>query len=47
MSPGTLEAAGLTNATEYHKIAVLTQSVSPDAHKKIAGEEFENTLCLT
>ncbi|XP_058794176.1 WD repeat-containing protein 7 isoform X4 [Phymastichus coffea] len=36
MSPGTLEAQGLINATEYQKVAALTQSASPDAHKKIA-----------
>lgn len=39
MSPGSLEAQGLINASEYHKIAALTQSASPDAHKKIAGED--------
>lgn len=37
MSPTTLEAQGLINTTEYQKVAALTQSVSPDAHKKIAG----------
>lgn len=37
MSPKTMEANGLINATEYQKIASLTQSVSSDAHKKIAG----------
>lgn len=37
MSPGTLEAQGLINAAEYQKVAALTQSASPDAHKKIAG----------
>jgi hypothetical protein len=37
MSPGTLEAQGLINSTEYQKVAALTQSASPDAHKKIAG----------
>nr|XP_018905616.1 PREDICTED: WD repeat-containing protein 7 isoform X1 [Bemisia tabaci] len=36
MSPTTLEAQGLINTTEYQKVAALTQSVSPDAHKKIA-----------
>lgn len=36
MSPGTLEAHGLINATEYQKVAALTRSASPDAHKKIA-----------
>ncbi|XP_057656157.1 WD repeat-containing protein 7 isoform X3 [Diorhabda carinulata] len=36
MSPGSLEAAGLINASEYLKVAALTQSASPDAHKKIA-----------
>ncbi|VVC26688.1 Hypothetical protein CINCED_3A013205 [Cinara cedri] len=37
MSPKTMEAQGLINATEYQKTAALTQSVSSDAHKKIAG----------
>ncbi|KAL3288183.1 hypothetical protein HHI36_002633 [Cryptolaemus montrouzieri] len=37
MSPGSLEAAGLTSQTEYMKVLALTQSASPDAHKKIAG----------
>lgn len=37
MSPKTMEANGLINATEYQKISALTQSVSSDAHKKIAG----------
>ncbi|BES88908.1 WD repeat-containing protein 7-like [Nesidiocoris tenuis] len=36
MSPGTLEAHGLINASEYQKVAALTQSASPDAQKKIA-----------
>ncbi|XP_016841796.1 WD repeat-containing protein 7 isoform X1 [Nasonia vitripennis] len=36
MSPGSLEAQGLISATEYQKVAALTQSASPDAHKKIA-----------
>ncbi|CAG9764387.1 unnamed protein product [Ceutorhynchus assimilis] len=36
MSPGSLEAAGLISAAEYLKVAALTQSASPDAHKKIA-----------
>lgn len=40
MSPGTLEAHGLINATEYQKVAALTRSASPDAHKKIAGTSF-------
>ncbi|XP_059484205.1 WD repeat-containing protein 7 isoform X1 [Neocloeon triangulifer] len=35
MSPGTLEAQGLINSAEYEKVAALTQSASPDAHKKI------------
>lgn len=39
MSPGTLEAQGLISTTEYQKVAALTQSASPDAHKKIAGED--------
>lgn len=38
MSPGTLEAQGLINQSEYQKVAALTQSASPDAHKKIVGE---------
>ncbi|XP_065202818.1 WD repeat-containing protein 7 isoform X3 [Planococcus citri] len=37
MSPGTLEAHGLINTTEYAKVVALTRSASPDAHKKIAG----------
>lgn len=40
MSPGSLEAQGLISATEYQKVAALTQSASPDAHKKIAGEKL-------
>lgn len=40
MSPGTLEAHGLINSTEYEKVAALTKSASPDAHKKIAGQFF-------
>ncbi|XP_014253384.1 WD repeat-containing protein 7 isoform X2 [Cimex lectularius] len=36
MSPGTLEAHGLINASEYQKVAALTTSASPDAQKKIA-----------
>lgn len=40
MSPGTLEAHGLINPTEYEKVAALTKSASPDAHKKIAGQSF-------
>ncbi|XP_023310546.1 WD repeat-containing protein 7 isoform X2 [Anoplophora glabripennis] len=35
MSPGSLEAAGLISQSEYLKVAALTQSASPDAHKKI------------
>nr|XP_008195733.1 PREDICTED: WD repeat-containing protein 7 isoform X2 [Tribolium castaneum] len=35
MSPGSLEAAGLIAQSEYMKVAALTQSASPDAHKKI------------
>lgn len=38
MSPGTLEAHGLINTTEYAKVVALTRSASPDAHKKIAGQ---------
>nr|XP_023030249.1 WD repeat-containing protein 7 isoform X5 [Leptinotarsa decemlineata] len=37
MSPGSLESAGLISQAEYLKVAALTQSASPDAHKKIAG----------
>ncbi|KAL1501782.1 hypothetical protein ABEB36_007047 [Hypothenemus hampei] len=37
MSPGSLEAAGLISRAEYLKVAALTQSASPDAHKKIVG----------
>lgn len=40
MSPGTLEAHGLINQAEYQKVAALTQSASPDTHKKIAGNYF-------
>ncbi|XP_017768503.1 PREDICTED: WD repeat-containing protein 7 isoform X2 [Nicrophorus vespilloides] len=35
MTPGSLEAAGLISQSEYLKVAALTQSASPDAHKKI------------
>ncbi|CAH1988564.1 unnamed protein product [Acanthoscelides obtectus] len=35
MSPGSLEAAGLISQSEYSRVANLTQSASPDAHKKI------------
>lgn len=38
MSPNSLEAAGLISSTEYLKVAALTQSASPDAHKKIVGK---------
>lgn len=38
MSPGALEAHGLINQSEYQKVAALTQSASPDAHKKIVGK---------
>lgn len=37
MSPGSLEAAGLTSQSEYLKVLALTQNASSDAHKKIAG----------
>lgn len=37
MSPKTLEAHGLINASEYQKTAALTQAVSSEAHKKIVG----------
>ncbi|XP_076382354.1 WD repeat-containing protein Rbcn-3B isoform X9 [Megalopta genalis] len=43
MSPGSLEAQGLISASEYQKVAALTQSASPDAHKKIAGENWSNS----
>ncbi|XP_071441616.1 WD repeat-containing protein 7 isoform X4 [Hetaerina americana] len=36
MSPGTLEAQGLINQSVYSKVIALTQSASPEAHKKIA-----------
>ncbi|XP_012173588.1 WD repeat-containing protein 7 isoform X15 [Bombus affinis] len=42
MSPGSLEAQGLISASEYQKVAALTQSASPDAHKKIAGDNWNN-----
>lgn len=38
MSPGSLEAAGLISCSEYMKVYALTQSTSPDAHKKIVGK---------
>lgn len=48
MSPGTLEAQGLINSSEYLKVAALTQSASPDAHKKIAGMYlFTNSFSAT
>jgi len=40
MSPGSLEAQGLISAAEYQKVAALTQSASPDAHKKIVGKDL-------
>lgn len=46
MSPGSLEAAGLISQAEYLKVAALTQSASPDAHKKIAGKCFPNCSLL-
>lgn len=47
MSPGSLEAAGLISQAEYLKVAALTQSASPDAHKKIAGKsKFPNLFFL-
>ncbi|XP_014612446.1 PREDICTED: WD repeat-containing protein 7 isoform X7 [Polistes canadensis] len=42
MSPGSLEAQGLISASEYQKVAALTQSASPDAHKKIAGDNWNS-----
>ena len=42
MSPGTLEAQGLISQAEYQKVAALTQSASPDAHKKIAGKNLSS-----
>lgn len=44
MSPGTLEAAGLIAQSEYDKIGKLTQSISPDAHKKIVGMYFNLSI---
>lgn len=44
MSPGSLEAAGLISQAEYLKVAALTQSASPDAHKKIAGKFFSTVF---
>lgn len=38
MSPGSLEAAGLISCSEYLKVYTLTQSTSPDAHRKIVGK---------
>ena len=46
MSPGSLEAQGLISASEYQKVAALTQSASPDAHKKIAGKHTVGRYCL-
>ncbi|XP_043262584.1 WD repeat-containing protein 7 isoform X9 [Colletes gigas] len=43
MSPGSLESQGLISASEYQKVAALTQSASPDAHKKIAGDHWNNS----
>lgn len=40
MSPSSLEAAGLISASEYNKVAALTQSASPDVHKKVAGNFY-------
>ena len=37
MSPNTLESHGLIHQSEFSKVAALTQSVSPDAQKKLAG----------
>lgn len=37
MSPGSLEAAGLTSQSEYFKLASITMHTSSDAQKKIAG----------
>ncbi|XP_043681157.1 WD repeat-containing protein 7 isoform X9 [Vespula pensylvanica] len=42
MSPGSLESQGLISASEYQKVAALTQSASPDAHKKIAGDNWNS-----
>lgn len=47
MSPKSMEAQGLINATEYQKIAALTQSVSSDAHKKISGTNLFNFFSIT
>nr|XP_023030250.1 WD repeat-containing protein 7 isoform X6 [Leptinotarsa decemlineata] len=43
MSPGSLESAGLISQAEYLKVAALTQSASPDAHKKIADGSESNS----
>ena len=45
MSPSSLEAAGLISQAEYFKVAALTHSASPDAHKKIAGEKSLSDFC--
>lgn len=46
MSPGSLEAQGLISAAEYQKVAALTQSASPDAHKKIVGKVILSHIFL-
>ncbi|CAG2055275.1 unnamed protein product [Timema podura] len=46
MSPGTLEAQGLINQAEYQKVAALTQSASPDAHKKIAVNKSDHPCSI-
>nr|CAH7717856.1 unnamed protein product [Callosobruchus chinensis] len=43
MSPGSLEAAGLISQSEYSRVANLTQSASPDAHKKIVDVNDNNS----
>ncbi|KAF5297134.1 hypothetical protein FQA39_LY02714 [Lamprigera yunnana] len=43
MSPGGLETAGLISQSEYFKVASLTHSASPDAHKKIADSNSLNS----
>jgi len=46
MSPGTLESHGLINQSEYNKVTALTQSASPDAHKKIVGKDILTKIII-
>lgn len=39
MSPVSLEEASLTNTSHYHRINLLTHPASPEAAKKIAGND--------